>query len=414
VRRSATHRARAVNSLRRRALPRPLSALVLMATVHGLVESLVRPAVALRVDGLGAGPGVLGQIVGAEALGGLVAAVPIGRLVDRIGPRLPLRVSLVGMALAGVLLALGEPLLVIGLGQILFGSASVGAWLSLQAMAVGARDPIEARRLVAAVSTAVLVGASVGPVLGGIITEQRDAGSALLVGAVLLAMGAAVRGLARPASSDRTERGVPPSARELLGERHVRTAVTVSASVSALQVLRSSFLPVLLVSAGWNPGAIGLVLGLAGAGGLLARVTFALLERRLGAWILMPLALVPGAVALAVATFAPNPVVVGVSMAVSGFSFALAQPATLLISTDGTRSSALGGAVGVRLAANRAAQMTAPVVVGFLIRGIGIAGGLWTMTLAIAVVGLRPLATRGGGGRDDTRAWGSGPRTPEA
>jgi predicted MFS family arabinose efflux permease len=383
-----------------------------MATVHGLVESLVRPAVALRVDGLGAGPGVLGQIVGAEALGGLLAAVPIGRLVDRIGPRLPLRVSLVGMALAGVLLALGEPLFVIGLAQVLFGSASVGAWLSLQAMAVQARDPIEARRLVAAVSTAVLVGASIGPVLGGIVTERRGPGAALLLGALILAMGAAIRGLPRRTPGGRTERGVPPSARELLGSRHVRTAVIVSAAVSALQVLRSSFLPVLLVSAGWNPGAIGLVLGLAGAGGLLARVAFALLERRFGAWLLLPLALAPGALALAIATLAPAPAVVGLSMAVSGFSFALAQPATLLISTDGTRSSALGGAVGVRLAANRAAQMTAPVVVGLLIRVIGLAGGLWTMTLAIALVGLRPLATRGGGGPDDARGWRTGPRTP--
>jgi predicted MFS family arabinose efflux permease len=391
-----------------------MTALVLMATVHGLVESLVRPAVALRVDGLGAGPGVLGQIVGAEALGGLLAAVPIGRLVDRIGPRLPLQVSLVGMGLAGVLLALGEPLFVIGLAQVLFGSASVGAWLALQAMAVGSRDPIETRRLVAAVSTAVLVGASLGPVLGGVVTEQRDAGSALLLGSVLLVMGAAVRGLPRSTPSSREERGVPPSARVLLGQRHVRTAVTVSAAVSALQVLRSSFLPVLLVSTGWTPGEIGLVLGLAGVGGLIARVTFTLLERRFGAWILLPLALVPGAVALAVAAIAPSAVAVGVAMAVSGFSFALAQPATLLISTNGTRSSALGGAVGVRLAANRAAQMTAPVVVGFLIRGIGIAGGLWTMTLAITVLGLRPLAARGGGGRDGLRGGDTASPTSDA
>ena len=130
--------------------------------------------------------------------------------------------------------------------------------------------------------------------------------------------------------------------------------------------------------------------------------------------MLLPLALVPGALALAVATFAPVPAVVGLSMVVSGFSFALAQPATLLISPDGSRSSALGGAVGVRLAANRAAQMTAPVVVGLLIRVIGIAGGLWTMTLAIALVGLRPLATRGGGGPDDARGSRTDPRTPAA
>lgn len=366
--------------------------LVLLALFFGLGQNIVKPIIAPQAVALGGDAVDAGIVVAAQGVGGMLAAIPAGSLLGRIGGRRIVAGGSAVFVLGAATMVLASGPAVLAIGHFLLGVGGVGAWLAAQTMATVAASDDASRRKIARVSTAALIGMLGGPPLGGLVTDTIGVEYAFLTS---VAMGVALIPVALvlprrpPRPEERHGRPEQSRASRLLAthlwHRHGVLAALVTSSVAqALLTIRQSFLPLHLEAGGWTSTQIGVVLSVAGVGALGARGAFTVLDTHLRTPALMALCTLPGALTLGIAASSHAVVVVVGAVLVSGFALGLSQPLTLLMLARVTSEAERGLAVGQRVAGNRLMQAVAPAVFGVLASWLGLATAFW----AIAVSGV--------------------------
>ncbi|MDD9208006.1 MFS transporter [Georgenia sp. 10Sc9-8] len=371
--------------------------LVLLALFFGLGQNIIKPIIAPQTIAVGGDSIDAGVVVAAQGIGGLLAAIPTGRLLYAVGGRAIVAIGAVVFAGGAALMAAATGSGLLALGHFLLGMGGVGAWLAAQTMATVASNDDAARRKVARVSTAALIGMLAGPPLGGLLADLSDVRFAFIASFILGVLLLPVA-LALPPGHDRpTEaaaEGRPRSrGARLLGSYlwqrpGVLAALFTSSMAQALLTIRQSFLPLHLEAAGWSATQVGAVLSIAGVGALGARTAFTMLDRRVSASTLMIMCTVPGALALGTAVIGDSGAVVVTSMLISGFALGLSQPVTLLMLSRATTEVERGPAVGQRIAGNRLMQAVAPVMFGMLTSVAGLVASFWAFAVLGAVGGI--------------------------
>ncbi|MFC7766484.1 MFS transporter [Leucobacter soli] len=166
-------------------------------------------------------------IMGLYGFGGAAAAFSSGPLIDRLGPRIPLLVSLLATAAAAVVLALGPPNWSLALIVLAFGL--VGQVIQPASNAYIAQLVPDSRRREAYSWSFIALnsGLAIGPLLGGYLAGV-DFSLMFGTGATLIVIGALFAAAAKPARQHglgaATARPLEParpmaSMRELLRDR---------------------------------------------------------------------------------------------------------------------------------------------------------------------------------------------------
>jgi len=359
--------------------------LALLAAAFGIAQNLVRPVLAPHVTELGGDAVVVGIVLAAGAIGGLVIAIPIGTLMDRVGSTPVLVAGIAAMVAGGVWMSLATEPFALAAGYVLQGAGGVAVWVPAQAIATVASDQATARRQVATLSTAVLAGQLLGPTIGGVAAQLADTRTAFAISAASAALAAASLLIPGRPSAHVAERATPRRGRTRAQFSRPGYATTLSTSMVAMAVQTTvlGFLPLLLHQLAWGPGEIGVVMSLFGVGSMIARFAFPWIARWLPHFLVTATALVPSGVALALVALAPRPAAIIACVMVAGFSVGLAQPLALLIVARVVEPRERGHAVGMRTFGNRLVQTTLPVVVG---------GATAVASLGMAFVGVGALA----------------------
>jgi MFS family permease len=381
------------------------ASLVLVALFFGLGQNIIKPVIAPQAVALGGDTFAAGLVVAAQGVGGFLVALPIGALMARVGGQRIASAGTVVFVIGAALMVVATTPLVLGAGHFLFGAGGVGAWLAAQTMATVAVDDSEARRRIARVSTAALIGLLAGPPLGGLLTDRLDVTAAfvasLVAGLLLLPVLLSLPHHRRDVSDGMSTAvdDLPSSRRQLIGlwsRPAVGATLLTSCIAQILQTIRQSFLPLHLDGLGWTATQIGFVLSVAGIGALASRGAFTVMDRRLGTPALIAICLLPGALTLGTAVSSSAAAVVLVSVLISGFSLGLAQPVTLLALARATSERERGRAVGLRVFGNRFVQAAAPAAFGAVAALTGLVPAFWGFAVACAVAGVavsrRPVA----------------------
>lgn len=374
--------------------------LVLVALCFGLGQNIIKPVIAPQAVALGGDTFAAGLVVAAQGVGGLIVALPIGALMARVGGRRIMLIGTLGLIAGGAIMVAATDPIMLGAGHFLFGAGGVGAWLAAQTMATVAADDSASRRRIARVSTAALIGLLAGPPLGGLLTDLVNVTAAfvaaLVSGVLLLPVLITLPRHRRHSAGQAAAQGGPAEARPSSGPQatslwsrpgFVPTLLT-SCLAQTLQTIRQSFLPLHFDELGWTATQIGALLSVAGVGALASRGAFTLLDRRLGTPALITICLLPGAITLGTAVSSTSPVVVVVSVLISGFSLGLAQPFTLLAMARVTSERERGPAVGLRMAGNRLVQAAAPAAFGAAAAIAGLVPAFWGAAGVCAVAGV--------------------------
>jgi MFS transporter, DHA1 family, multidrug resistance protein len=223
------------------------------------------PTVAPFATSLGAGPAMLGLIVGAYSLTNLPANVVGGVLLDRWGRR---RVLLLGLALAAATVALyplaGTP------GQLLAARLAHGVAGGILVPAVftvaGDRSEVGATgRVMGRLGAAIGAAAVVAPAGAGVLRQAAGTSAVFLTvsGLLVLGLAFAVVGVHETPSSDG---GVPPppavprvagGMRELLATPGLRRVLAAVIAMTAAVGVLAAFLPGLVEGLGAAPAATG-------------------------------------------------------------------------------------------------------------------------------------------------------------
>jgi MFS family permease len=336
----------------------------------------VRPAVAYAALDAGVTPALLGVLSASYAIAPLILALPVGRVVDRVGERSVLIAGAVLAAAAcGVLMGgAGHPAVLIA-GLMLAGVSHllcvVGEQTAVANMAQGSSDS-----RFAAYTFASSLGQAVGPlllVLGGgtpfaLVPVLL---AALGLAAIMLATSFFIGTGTGKSSGERAD-GVL----NLLRDRTVRGAVITSGIVMAVVDITVIYLPAVGREAGLTAAFVGMVLAVRAVASMAVRLVTGWVVRVFGRRPVLVAGMLMSAVALLAAAVWPLPVVLLVSAVVLGAGLGVAQPVTMATVADSAPLGRRGSAMTLRLLANRLGVVVLPVSVGAAAASLGAAGVL--------------------------------------
>ena len=367
-----------------------LVAMMVMSFVLVTAEFLPNGVLIELADALGVTPGQAGQTVTATALVGVIVAPTIGMLVPRLDRRTLLVWLAAIAAVSNLLVAIAPNLLTVLAARVLLGAALSGFWAMSLVVSARIAGPERLGRAVMFTTAGVSLATVIGVPLGVFFSTVLDWRAVFAAAAVLtVAVAVALRALlpevpAQAGAGLAVLRGAlrhPGVALGLAG--HV---LIVFGHFVAYTYIRLALERVTLGGGGapLDEGAIVLMLGLFGVGGLVGNaITAAVVDRWL-APLSTAVPLLVAAPVVAVLLWPQSVVAAGVAVFVWGMSFAawLIVLNTWIGRRLPDRLEAGGGlvVVGFQLAISLAAGFG-----GLLIDGAGVGAAYATGAVAIAV-----------------------------
>lgn len=347
-----------------------------------------RPMTTYRALELGATPAEIGVMTSLFALAPLLLAVPVGRAVDGQAAITYLRGGGLCLLSGCVVLTVGPTVAVLTVGNVV---AGVGVLLTAVAaqgrIARGApfRGHDHAFGWLAVAASA---GQLVGPLIAGSVV-QHGGGSAraglwsasafAVAGAcAVLPGGRRTSTRVRPARAQAGPESVP----RLLARRGMPAAMLTSVSVLACVDLLTAFLPMLAEHRGMSAQAVGWLLAIRAGASLGSRLLVATLADRWGRTRVLLVSSGAAAAAVAMLPVVPAMFLLVVIMMVAGFALGIGQPLTMSWVAGLAPPSSRATAMAVRLAGNRAGQLTVPAAAG-LAAGIGGVTAVYMLAAAL-------------------------------
>lgn len=360
-----------------------LLAFLTVAPVQG-----VRPMVSYRALELGATTVELGVLAGAYAMLSVIAAIPIGRWIDRTHPTRFLIASSAGIALSGLLFTRATGLVLLGVSQALLGLTQIVGLIALQTLLSNAGDPRDRDRRIAAFTILGAVGQMFGPATAGLLFQATGTVDTVFIAAALVASSGIALGVSfvlRPAPLpvrvDRPDTGPQTSmlqdVRRVATVRGVRPSIVAGVAVLTSIDLLIAYLPAYGELRGIAPATIGLMLGAQAAGAVLSRLFMVRLIDRLGRRRTLAVSMLAPTVGLLLLPTLGSVPLLFVLITVAGLGLGLGQPLSLSLVVAEVRDDLRGTAIGLRLTSNRVGQLVLPALVGGVAGGAGV-GGIFT------------------------------------
>lgn len=337
---------------------------------------VVRPAASYRVLELEGSAAVVGMIAASYAVLSAFAAVPLGRNIDRAGPKI---FFLAGSLLAGLsmfIAAYGNTIASLVLAQMLLGLGQIAAAIAFQTITAN-RSETNRERSFARLSAAASIGQLIGPALGGVLIGStiwsaasfRTTPAFVIAGGITftaffvgLFMGrSADLSARRPTSGDAAPRTAMLS---ILKAPGMSRALLASAAVLTSLDLMIAYLPVIGEQRGIAPAVVGSLLSLRAMASLASRLSLTRILDRFGRRRTLVVAMAASGIAMASIGIAASPILIGIALVISGYGLGVGSPLTMAWVSAGTVPTARGTALGLRMTGNRIGQVVIPLGVG--------------------------------------------------
>ncbi|MFH1650792.1 MAG: MFS transporter [Chloroflexota bacterium] len=355
-----------------------------------LDTNLVLPVMALYAATLGVGLGAIGLIIGLYSLTNTPANIFSGRLIDRLGYRLPLVAGLVGGTLSMFSYAhvrLPVHLALVRLVHGFSGGLKSPAIMSAFAEKAGGT---QRGRTMAFYGMSLAMANLVGFGLSGVIVSRLGYpflfffGAAMAAGGVLIALS-----LPRaPRHHDAAARG---SFREEYGKvKSLLSRGVLLVSFTAIFAQYFAFggvitlLPLWVKSLGMEAFHVGIVLAAFTVTFIALQFPSGMLSDRVGRLKMIYAGLALGTVSLVVLPMVTTFVMIALTMALYGAAFGLLFPSVSALIADGTLPAERGTANGIFHALLTAGVAVGAPVVGGVGALVGIDIGLTLLPLALA------------------------------
>jgi MFS family permease len=362
----------------------------------------VRLAAPLGVLAAGRSAWSVGLVMTMFAVFPALLALPAGRLADRRGYHLPVRIAAC-CALAGTLLAAAsQHLLALCAAAALSGAGSGFGMIAIQRSASRlAANDTERLRVFSWIALAPALAGLCGPALAGVLIDHAGFRSAFL-GLALLPAATLIAAQAVPVERPRSAplaKASQPSAWQLLRLAPFRRLLFVSWLVSVSWDVYGFALPLLGVERGLSASALGGVLAAYAAASMSVRLLMPLLAGRVARRTLLA-----GAMLLACAVFGAYPLLhstwaMAAWAAALGIALGMVQPAIMATLHDVTPPERHGEALALRSMAIHMSMAAMPLLFGALGAMVGAAALFWLMSAALGAGSAQASRIRPGHGR---------------
>jgi MFS family permease len=333
----------------------------------------------------------VGVLLGLFAAAPIALALPAGRLADRHGYHVPIRIA-VALTASGGIAAVVATLLpwgafgVLCVAAVLAGAgANVGLIVIQRAAGRMASEPTKLKQIFSWLGLAPALANVVGPVLAGTLIDLGGFRLAFLALAALPLAGLAV---ARFVPRDE-HAGAPPgkqrqSSWELLRERGFARLLVVNWLLASSWDVHSFLVPILGHERGYSASAIGLILGVFATAVAAVRVAIPVLAHRLRERDVLVGSMLTCAVVFAVYPLAQSAWVMGACAAVLGLALGAVQPMIMTTLHQITPAARHGEAIALRSMAINLSSAVMPLAFGVAGAALGATALFWLMGAAVA------------------------------
>jgi MFS family permease len=362
------------------------------ACLHASMAGL-RMAAPLRVLRAGHGEYAVGALLALFSVAPILLALWAGRLADRRGYHVPLRLA-VALTVTGASLAWASTHLsgagypVLCLAALLSGAGASTGLITIQRTAGrSAGDATEMKRVFSWLGVAPSLSNSVGPLVAGLVIDAAGfaAAFALLACMPLLSLVCArwvPHEVPHEAPGRESRRA---AAWDLLSTPMLRRLLLVNWFMSTSWDLHGFLVPVLGNQRGLSASAIGSVLGALAVAVTLVRLVIPLLAHRLS-----EAQVLSGAMATVASVFALYPLAssawqMGVCASVLGLALGCSQPMIMTALHQITPAWRHGEAIALRSMAINLSSALMPLSFGAVGTALGAAGLFWSMGGLVAL-----------------------------
>ena len=349
-----------------------------------------RMAVSLYALKLQASPFTVGVLMSLYALLPMLLSVLAGRLIDRIGPRVPL---LWGncMLVAGVLL----PFLFPGLPTLFIASTVIGSGFMLSHMIsnnlVGAHGKPEDRAAnFSWLSLGYSVSGSLGPLIAGFSIDWLGEVRAFSVMAVFAALALGVtfwrrRDMVRHATP--VQRPSGHSVMDLVRNRNLRSVLIVSGMLSMGWDLFTFVMPIHCSNIGLSASTTGIIMGAFGAATFVVRLAMPALSRRLKEWQVITTAFVVSGTAYFLFPFVTSVTLLMSIAFLLGLGLGCSQPMVMSLLYAASPQGRQGEVVGVRTTVLNISSTGLPLIFGAVGAALGMGPVFWGIAACLMTGG---------------------------
>jgi MFS family permease len=342
--------------------------------------------VSLLALDLGASPLLIGAIAALYAVLPLAFGVYSGRLVDRIGMRVPL---LLGASLTFLAMLCGylwQTLAALFMTASLMGAAFVFYNVSIQNLAGSYGRPEDRARNFSWLTIGYALSSFTGPMVAGFSIDYAGHARAFLIFALMSAAPIVVLAV----HARLTEVNAPPPVKQerrtldLLRDPPLRQIVIMSGMMVASYELYGFYMPVFGHSIGLSASTIGVILGTYAIATFLSRFFLPFVLRRTAPERVLSVFMLMAACAFLMLPFLRGVAMLMVVSFVIGVGTGVGQPLAMSLSYERSPVGRTGEVTGLRLTFNNISRVVIPLTAGALGTAFGVTPVFWLNALNLA------------------------------
>lgn len=368
----------------------PLYLLILMAFLTHIGFAGSRLAVPLLAVDKGAGPFIVGTIVALYAALPALLALPVGRLADRIGYKLPLVFGTSGIFVALMTVWVFPSVTALYFVASLLGISFMVFQLSVQTLVGAIAGPEGRARNFSLLSLGYASANFSGPLLAGVLIDNLGHARTfatlaipLIPAIVLAAMGS--RWIPNVhAKSEAVKGGVF----ELLKIKPLRNTLIASGIVSSAWDVYQFFMPIYGRSLGMSATAIGSVLSAFAIAIILVRVLLPFFVRRVGETQTLTYAMFVSCAAFCLFPLFGSAWPLAAVSFLLGVGCGVGQPLSMTLVYNASPKGRAGEAAGMRITVNQVAHTVIPLAFGALGSAAGYAAVFLTNAACLMAGGI--------------------------
>jgi MFS family permease len=334
---------------------------------------------------LGASEFTVGVLVALFALLPMLLSVSAGRLIDRLGPRRPLRLGLFFLSLSAVLPFAFPNLGILYLSSTLAGTSFMFVHIAMNSVFGAYGTPEERAVTFSWLALGFSISSSIGPLVAGYAIEAfGHAGAMLLLAAfpmaALVLLWRRLQPLPRP---ERVLHAQRTGVFDLLRVPGLRHTFIVSGLLAMGWDLYTFLIPLYGSRIGLSAGTIGLVMSTFALATFVVRLFMTMLVRRVQQWLLIACAMTVAGCAYLLFPFVHSvPLLMALSF-VLGLGLGCSQPVIMALLYEASPRGRQGEAVGIRTTMLNGSHTFIPLVSGAISGALGMAPVFALISLAL-------------------------------
>jgi MFS family permease len=322
---------------------------------------------------LGASPIAVGVVMALFAALPMLLSVSAGRLIDRVGPRMPLLIALMGLAVGAALPFFFPRVETLFVSSTVLGVSFMFVHIGMNSV-FGAHGGAEHRAMnFAWLALGFSISGSAGPLVAGFAIEGLGHASAFLLLAFFPALGAVLLWL-RKRPLPRPERHPGAAKQHILDLFRVpglRRAFLVSGTLAMGWDLYSFLMPLYGARLGLAAASIGVVMATFAIATFVVRLFMRVLIRRVRQWVIIVSAMTIAGASYALFPLASSAPALMVLSFVLGLGLGCAQPVIMALLYEAAPPGRQSEAVGLRTTMINGSQTLIPLTSGALAGAVG-------------------------------------------